>query len=151
MNEELALTGIVAKSLPPTLGTADEPDRYTVPVLFTRRPSAKEVAVIEGDPVRQGLAAAGYNQVRLIAGDQALDIAGTNIKELRDGLATLVATMLHEASVMLAEQEAARLADLESLNAREQRRAELVAASAAQVKFQAAVAPRPQPPLLRAL
>ena len=74
MNEELALTGIVAKSLPPALGTAEEPDRYTVPVLFTRRPSAKEVALIEGDSARQELAAAGYDQVRLIAGDQALDI-----------------------------------------------------------------------------
>ena len=31
MNEELALTGIVAESLPPTLGTADEPEVIEVP------------------------------------------------------------------------------------------------------------------------
>ena len=70
---------------------------------------------------------------------------------MKGGLATLIATILHEGSITLAEQEAARLADVESVNAREKRRAELVAASAAQVTFQAAVAPRPQPPLLRAL
>jgi hypothetical protein len=151
MNEELALTSIVAKSLPPTLGTPEGPDRYTVPALFTRRPSAKEVAVIEGDSTRQELAVAGYDQVRLIVGDHRLDIVGTNIKELKDGLATLIATMLHEASISLAAQEATRIADLKSLNDREQKRADFVSASAAQVTFQPAVAPRPQPPLLRAL
>jgi hypothetical protein len=151
MNEELTLTGIVAESLPPALGTSDEPERYMVPALFTRRPNAKEVALIEDESTRQQLAAAGYDQVRLTVADHRLDIAGTNIKELKAGLATFIATMLHEASITLATKEATRVADLKALADREQRRSDLIAASAAQVSFQAAIPPHPQPPLLRAL
>jgi hypothetical protein len=151
VNEELGLSGIVVKSLPATLGTATEPERYTVPVLFTRRPNAKEVAAIHGDIARKQLADAGYDGVSLTVDDRRLDIAGTNLAELKSGLATLIATMLHDASVALATQEATRVADLKAADEREQRRSDLIAASAAQVIFQVAVTPRPQAPLLRAV
>jgi hypothetical protein len=151
MNEELGLSGIVSKSLPMTLGTSAEPERYTAPALFTRRPNAKEIAIIEGDSARKQLADAGYDHVRLTVDDRRLAIVGTNLKELKTGLATLIATLLHDASVTLAVQEATRVADLKTLNDREQRRSDLIAASAAQVVFQHAVTPRPQPPPLRAV
>jgi hypothetical protein len=151
MNEELGLSGIVTDSLPRTLGTPAEPERYTVPALFTRRPNAKEIAIIEGDTVRHRLADSGYDGVRLTVDDQRLTIVGTNLKELKAGLATLLATMLHDASVTLAAQEATRVADLKTHNDCEQRRADLIAASAAQVIFQAAPSPRTPPPPLRAL
>lgn len=151
MSEELRLSGVVTKSLPITLGTPAEPERYTVPALFTRRPSAREIAMMEDDGVRQRLADAGYDGVRLTVDDHRLAIVGTNLEELRRGLATLVATILHDASVASAEQEALRIADLKTLRDHEERRADLVAARAAQVVFQAAPGHRPQPPLLHAL
>jgi hypothetical protein len=76
VNEELGLTGIVVKSLPATLGTATEPERYTVPVLFTRRPNAKEVAAIHGDIARKQLADAGYDGVGLTVDDRRLETWG---------------------------------------------------------------------------
>ena len=151
MNEELGLAGIVVKSLPATLGTTSEPERYTVTVGFTRRPLDREVAIIEGDLTRMELTGAGYEGVSLTAVDHRLEIGGTNLQELKAGLATLIAVVVQNASVAVAAQEATRVADLKIVTDREERRAELVAASAAQVVFEVDQKPRPEAKFLRAL
>jgi hypothetical protein len=131
----LGLGSVLVGSLPAALMTDHAPDRYTVEAVFTRRPERDEVTEILGSETRDFLAKAGYSTVELTVSDRRLEIANTNLEELRDGLAAVLADRLAEITEgVRARQHAA--ADLfNEVAASEHVRAAAVAALAESVTF----------------
>ncbi|HVX08093.1 hypothetical protein [Humibacter sp.] len=97
----LGLRTVLVGSLPPALLTAAAPDRYTVEAVFTRRPQQDEVAEILGNDTRSFLSEHGHPTVELTVSDRRLGIANTNLQELRDGLASLIAVRLADISAQV--------------------------------------------------
>ncbi|QPE03896.1 hypothetical protein IT882_11615 [Microbacterium schleiferi] len=90
----LGLGSVLVGSLPAALLTDESPDRYTVEAVFTRRPDRDEVVQILDNQTRDALTRAGYPTVEITVSDRRLEIANTNLEELRDGLATVLAERL---------------------------------------------------------
>lgn len=134
-DSQLGLRSLLLGSLPDTLLTADAPDRYTVEAVFTRRPEREEIAEILGGDTRRFLSHAGFPAVEVAVSDRRLEIANTNLEELRDGLGRALGARLAEIS------DAARLqrddAAERNVNAAtvERHRTEQVAALASSVTF----------------
>lgn len=131
----LGLGSVLVGSLPAALMTDDAPDRYTVEAVFSRRPEREEVTAILGDETRDRLTKSGYPTVEVTVSDRRLEIANTNLEELRDGLASVLADRLAEISAVVRttrETAAARFADAA---ASEHERAAAVTALAASVAF----------------
>lgn len=132
---DLTLSGVVAHLLPLTLETEDAPERYTVLAAFDRRPLPREVALIQGRAAHEELADAGYGRVTLRVVDRRLEIGSTSLAELKSGLAVCIAAILHDASVIVGDQDDARIADLKLVGEREARRSEIVLNQASEVVF----------------
>jgi hypothetical protein len=132
----LALTGVLASALRPDTGTAQGPDRYTVPAVFSRRPEPREIELINSADAARRLHAAGYPRVGLLVSDRRLLITDTSLDELKAGLAHAVAELLREVSGQCARERAARTLELEALGRTEQDRLDAVAAAAAQIRFE---------------
>jgi hypothetical protein len=131
----LGLGSVLVGSLPAALMTEDAPDRYTVEAVFSRRPEREEVTAILGDETRDCLTKSGYPTVEVTVSDRRLEIANTNLEELRDGLASVLADRLAEISAVVRttrEKAAARFAEAA---AGENERATAVTALAASVAF----------------
>lgn len=90
----LELGPVVVASLPSALFTEDAPDRYTVEAVFTRSPDREERDRIHGNETRAYLSIRGYSTVELRVADHWIQIANTNLEELRDGLAGVIARRL---------------------------------------------------------
>jgi hypothetical protein len=131
----LGLRTILIDSLPPTLLTDEAPDRYTVEAVFTRRPHREEVEAILGGTTRAILSDQGYPTVELSVSDRRLEIANTNLEELRDGLATVLAGCLAEISVDVQAQRLLAAARFQAVTERELARAKAVAALIGSVVF----------------
>ncbi|QOC25807.1 hypothetical protein IC744_05455 [Microbacterium hominis] len=135
----LGLGSVLAGSLPSALMTADAPARYTVEAVFTRRPQREEIADLLSDETREMLIRNGYPVVELTVSDRRLEIANTNLEELRDGLGTVLADRLAEISDRAVERrDAAALRDEKTAEG-ERERAAAVVALAASVSFERAV------------
>ncbi len=133
--ELLGLDSILVGSLPATLMTDDAPDRYTVETVFTRKAGRDEVAAIQSSQTRDYLSDRGFSTVELHVSDRRLEIGNTNLEELRDGLAAVIADRLAEISrALLADREVAALR-FQDASEREQERAARVAALAGSVTF----------------
>lgn len=131
----LGLGSVLVGSLPTTLMTDDSPARYTVEAVFTRQADRDEVAAIHGSTTRDHLTASGYPTVELRVSDRRLEISNTNLEELRDGLAIVIAEHLAAISLSLrAERELAALRFSEATGV-EQQRAAAVAQLAESVSF----------------
>lgn len=131
----LGLGSVLVGSLPAALMTDEAPDRYTVEAVFTRRPERDEITEILGSGTRERLARAGYSTVELTISDRRLEIANTNLEELRDGLGGVLANRLAEISEdVRAKQDAAAVRFREAAIG-EQDRAASVAALAESVTF----------------
>ena len=111
-NQPLALTSILASALPSPLPNGTD-DRYIVPVVFSRQPSALEVHAIVTASVQNALASAGYPGIVLSISDRRLLIANTNLAELEGGLATEIATLVDEISRNIATEQQRRRAAAE--------------------------------------
>ncbi|MDQ0647120.1 hypothetical protein QFZ53_001316 [Microbacterium natoriense] len=133
--ELLGLESVLIGSLPATLMTDDAPDRYTVEAVFTRKTDRDEVAAIQGSEMRAHLSANGFPTVELHVADRRLEIANTNLEELRDGLAAVIAERLAEISATLLEERAIVAHLFQDASDREQHRAAAVAALAESVAF----------------
>ncbi len=131
----LGLGSVLVGSLPAALMTDQAPERYTVEAVFTRRPERDEITEILGSATRDRLARAGYSAVELTISDRRLEIANTNLEELRDGLGGVLADRLAEISAgVRAKQDAAAVRSKEAA-ADAQDRAASVAALAESVTF----------------
>ncbi len=133
----LGLGSVLVDSLPATLMTAEAPDRYTVEAVFTRRPENDEVAEILGPDTRSALARAGYPLVEVTVSDRRLEIAHTNLEELRDGLAGVLADRLAEISTGVHDRQEAAAVRFQDAAEQERHRAAAVAALAGSVTFRA--------------
>ena len=132
----LGLASVLVASLPAALMTEAAPDRYTVEAVFTRRPEKEEVAEIVGTRTRDVLVSAGYPTVALAVADRRLVIADTNLEELRDGLAAVIADRLAAISTQIhARQDAAAIL-FEEAAMREHTRAAAVTALAESIAFE---------------
>ncbi|MEZ3161750.1 hypothetical protein AB1K54_14595 [Microbacterium sp. BWT-B31] len=131
----LGLGSVLVGSLPAALMTDDAPERYTVEAVFTRRPERDEVAEILGSSTRQFLSKAGYPTVEVTISDRRLEIANTNLEELRDGLASVLADRLAAIAEAVRARQDAAAARYEDAAATEQLRAAAVAALAESVAF----------------
>lgn len=142
----LGLASVLVASLPAALMTEAAPDRYTVEAVFTRRPEKEEVAEILGTRTREVLAGAGYPTVELAVADRRLVIANTNLEELRDGLAAVIADRLAAISREIHERQDAAAIRFEEAAMREHTRAAAVTALAESITFESARgAASPQP------
>ncbi|MCW3492105.1 hypothetical protein [Microbacterium sp. SSM24] len=135
---QLGLGSVLVGSLPATLLTDGAPDRYTVEAVFTRRPDPDEIKDILGSDTRQFLTRAGYSTVEVTISDRRLEIANTNLEELRDGLAGLLSERLAAISADVHARRQAAAAQFEIAAEHEQERAAAVAALAESVVFASA-------------
>ncbi|MBM7468347.1 hypothetical protein JOD62_000895 [Microbacterium keratanolyticum] len=133
--EPLGLGSVLIGSLPATLMTEDAPDRYTVEAVFTRKADRDEVAAIQGNAVRAHLSAKGYSTVELHVADRRLEIANTNLEELRDGLAAVIADELSEISAAIQSRREITAHRFLADSVREQTRVAAVAELADAVAF----------------
>ncbi|MFF5625417.1 hypothetical protein [Microbacterium sp. LWH10-1.2] len=131
----LGLESVLVGSLPATLMTDDAPDHYTVEAVFTRKTDRDEVAAIQGSETRAHLSANGFPTVELHVADRRLEIANTNLEELRDGLAAVIAERLAEISAALQAEHEIAAHRFQDASDREQERAASVAALAESVAF----------------
>lgn len=131
----LGLRDVLVGSLPATLMTDNAPDRYTVEAVFSRQADRDEVDAIHDGATRDHLTEAGYPTVELRVSDRRLEIVNTNLEELRDGLATIIADHLAAISLNLrAERELAALR-FSAATELEQQRAAAVAEVAQSITF----------------
>lgn len=138
--DALGIGTILVGSLPATLLTDDAPERYTVEAVFTRKPDRDEIVAILDGETRDRLSLAGYPTVELTVSDRRLEIANTNLEELRDGLAVVLAERLSDISTAVRAQREVVAAHYRQASDREDRRAAAVAALAESVTFPAPAA-----------
>lgn len=131
----LGLGSVLIGSLPATLLTDTAPDRYTVEAVFTRKTDRDEVAAIQGNKMRAHLSAHGYPTVELHVADRRLEIANTNLEELRDGLGAVLATLLAEISAAIDSARKIAADRYQEASQREQDRAAAVVALAESITF----------------
>ena len=131
----LGLGSVLVGSLPAALMTADAPDRYTVEAVFTRRPERDEVIEILGSDTRDFLAKAGYPTVEVAVSDRRLEIANTNLEELRDGLASVLADRLAQISAGVRDRQNAAAIIFQKAATSEHARVATVTALAESVTF----------------
>lgn len=143
----LGLATVLTNDLPTTLHTAGAPERYKVSAVFSRRPSPQEVTGITSSTTREALTAAGYPTIELAVSDRRLEIDNTNLEELADGLATVLADQLERVSVEAATERDRAAAALAVLTQQETDRAALVALAAAAITFRPSGARDAEPPL----
>lgn len=134
----LGLGSVLVGSLPSTLLTDAAPDHYTVEAVFTRRPDPDEINEILGGDTRDFLARAGHPTVELTVSDRRLEIANTNLEELRDGLSGFIAQRLADISAGVRARREASAARFQHAAEHEQERAAAVAALAESVTFRVA-------------
>lgn len=134
----LGLGSVLIGSLPATLLTAEAPERYTVEAVFTRKPDSEEVTMVLGNDTRDHLSRAGYAMVHVNVSDRRLEIANTNLEELRDGLGGVIAARLADISSQVQGRREDAAARFLASSAVEHDRAAHVAALAESVSFDAA-------------
>lgn len=123
---DLELTSVLIGSLPATLLTDLAPDRYVVEAVFSRRPLQEELTELLGESTRAELARSGYEQVELSVSDRRLVIGHTNLQELRDGLAAVLATRLSQISASVRAEQAETIRHAREAAHEEQQRAAAV-------------------------
>ena len=133
----LSIDHVLASGLPAELATPAEPPLYTVPVVFSRRVSPQERAVIE-DPATAAhlmdVCGAGPD-LRLTVSDRRLLIENTTLAQLDGGLAAAIGAMLTTLGDQLHAAREERTAAAEASTRVERERAEGVARTAAAIRF----------------
>ena len=138
---DLHLLSVLESELPVEIGTADQPDRYTVPVVFSRQVTRTERVRIEDPATAQALtaqlaAAPAGPGLRLAVSDRRLLIENTNLDELRGGLAAALAAMLRELGRELRTESSARAVQAEARVVEERERAAATHAAVATIRFE---------------
>jgi hypothetical protein len=132
----LLLRGVLDSALPHELGTDDEPERYTVAAVFSRRVSAEERALIEGPSTLAALAERGYPGVGLQVADRRLEITRTNLEMLTGGLAGEIAAVLRDVEQQVVAARERRAEEVLRWSEDEAARAARVKAEADRVRFE---------------
>ncbi|WP_395245499.1 hypothetical protein ACGGZK_06720 [Agromyces sp. MMS24-K17] len=133
--EEFGVTHILVNELPAELGSPEAPSRYDVSVVFTRRPSPRELDLLKHPEVAARLADAGYGAVELRVADRRLIVEHTNLDELAAGLATLIGRILEDIGDQAAAEKVSRDATAAEQVRAEASRAAAVLAAVARIDF----------------
>ncbi len=133
--EPLRLTSVLVSALPPELGTSAAPDRYTVPVVFSRQVTPEERERIEDPQLAHRLSEHLGAELELVVSDRRLLVRNTSLAELRDGLAAALSAALRELDVQLDAEQSARDDAASRRDLEERERADAVAREAAQIRF----------------
>lgn len=133
--EPLRLTSVLLSALPLELGTPAAPERYTVPVVFSRQVTPAERARIEDPALAHRLSESLGAQIELVVSDRRLLVRNTSLAELRDGLAAALSAALRELDVQLDAEQSAREDAASQRQLEERERANAVAREAAQIQF----------------
>ncbi|WP_309135237.1 hypothetical protein [Cellulomonas sp.] len=133
----LRLVSVLAAGLPADLGTEREPARYTVPAVFSRQVTPAERARIEDPGTAHRLAERAHvpDGLHLAVSDRRLLVGGTNLAEMKAGLATELSAMLRTLGDELLGEQDRRAALADERRAGERDRVAAVAAAAAEVRF----------------
>lgn len=134
--EPLRLTSVLASGLPVELGTPNAPDRYTVPVVFSRQVTQEERERIEDPAVARQLGEHAGAALELEVSDRRLLVKNTNLRELGGGLSAALAAMLRELDVQLEAEQSARDDEAHRRELKERERAAAVAQEAAAIRFE---------------
>lgn len=136
----LRLLSVLASGLPSDLGTATSPQRYTVPVVFSRQVSARERARIEDPATARSVeeAAGSGAGLALAVSDRRLLVMNTNLGELKEGLGAALGTMLARLGDELLTEQDRQAAAAEALRSGERERFEAVSRAAAEIRFEPA-------------
>lgn len=134
-HETLSLGQILLGTLPSTLLTASAPETYAVAAVFNRRPLDEEVRAITSPATQATLTAAGYPEVTLRVVNRRLEIHGSNLAELREGLAQCIGEILEEASNSIRQQRDKERNQLIEASRRELERVSAVRALTESVVF----------------
>ncbi|MDQ1084718.1 MULTISPECIES: hypothetical protein [Microbacterium] len=132
----LGLTSVLPGSLPPRLGTLTAPNTYQVDAVFNRRPQAEEVTALHSPTTQQALSDAGYPSVTLRVSDRRLEIANTNLEELKSGLATFLADHLAAITAKIQKDHLTAHARLAAAAEAEASRADAIAREAGLITFE---------------
>ncbi|GAA1104193.1 hypothetical protein [Nocardiopsis composta] len=133
--ESLKVRTILVSALPQELGTADAPERYTVPCVLSRQVEPAEITLIQGPDVEARLRTAGFAAPTLTISDRRLLVHDTNLHELAAGLAGCIASALRHVSETIALDRARRAQTLAELGDREASRIGRVRGLAEAVDF----------------
>lgn len=139
----LRLTEVLVGGLPPDVGVPGGPDRYTVPIVLSRRVTGAEKSRIEGRAVREELDAAGYRHIRLAVVDRRLMVTETTLRELAAGLGYHLTRVIDDAVQQIHDEDDARDRRARDAQTREANRLQSLTSQAALIDFQAA--PRVNP------
>lgn len=131
----LHLLRVVESTLSHALGTASAPDRYPVDIVFSRRVSAQEQALIEQPDVRERVAAAGYPDVRLTVSDRRLHVVGAALGVLEAGLAQQLTAVLRSVEEQIRSERADRDDAVEESRLAEEQRVAAVRSEVDRVHF----------------
>lgn len=130
----LRLRSVLVSGLPAALGTDAAPERYTVPAVFSRQVTQTERARIEDPAAARSLAHASPG-LELAVSDRRLLIHGTNLAELRDGLAADLAGLLRSIAAQIHDEDDRREAVRADVRRTEVERSSVVSAAAAEIHF----------------
>jgi hypothetical protein len=133
--DPLRVTGVVLSALPSDTLTPDGPQRYTVTASLSRRPDPLEVEFIHDEATQRRLEEAGFGEASLRLADRRLLISGTNLQELRNGLAPVVGTIVRAATMKALAQKELALQARADLDEAERERILRVAEAAAEIDF----------------
>lgn len=135
VTEPLGLSSVLTGSLPLSLLTDHAPERYTVEAVFTRRPHPDELKELLGGSTREYMSKSGYPTVEITVSDRRMEVANTNLQELRDGLGVVLSDLLDEISEKVRERNDTAAIQYEAVAAAEQERIAAVTALAESVRF----------------
>lgn len=133
--EPLGLSSVLTGSLPLSLLTDHAPERYTVEAVFTRRPNPEELKELLGGGTREHMSKSGYPTVEITVSDRRMEVANTNLQELRDGLGMVLSDLLDEISEKVRERNDTAAMQYEAVAAAEQERIAAVTELAKSVRF----------------
>ena len=133
-DDSLHLTSVLASALPDTVGTAEEPATYTVPVVFSRQVTQRERKEIEDPAFVRWLPHAGHD-VRRAFSDRLLHNNNTHPDQGRQGRPADLAAGFRGVSERAASEEVQRSLEAATRRSAEQAQRERVATAAAGIRF----------------
>jgi hypothetical protein len=140
-DDDLRVLSVLESALPAALGTADEPQWYTVPLVVSRQVTREERAFLEDPETARALATqAGLSDdgpgLRLVVSDRRLLVENTTLHELRDVLAQALGDVLRDLARAQRAEADARAGAADALASQEWHRHAAVHAVVESIRFE---------------
>ena len=133
--QALAPEGVLASSLPWNVGAAAAPTEYSVVVALNREARPLEADLVNAASTLMRLRAAGYDDIVIALAGRCLVVEGTNLAQLRNGLAGELARIFRDIPAAARAQQDTSAPGPVAPPQPEGERRQAVSALAAQVSF----------------